>query len=350
MELRKIRDRHVLKSANSLITLKTSLLKFFNNIKQRVILNRRISVFLICVLIAALFWFLNALTKNYYTIISFPVAYQNLPQDKVLTRKLPKSISLSLYAEGYHLLYHKLKFNRDTIYIDVSNLNIYKTGKTYEARLPTTSKFDKIADQFSSEIKITRIIPDTIYFSFGNKKSKMIPVKVNAKVTFEKQYRMKDEIIYKPSAVLVEGLATLVDSIQVVETDSLIIDMLNKTMVKELKIKLPEQYESLSLSSDHVMAKVEVEQYTEATKEVPINIVNLPKDFSIKTFPEKVTITYLVAFSDFDNVTADHFKATVDYNKINTTNRLNVEISIAPDFVKVVKVVPSKVEYIIKKK
>lgn len=330
--------------------MKAALLKFFRRVKITVRFNKRLTAFLICIFIAGLFWFLNALTKNYNTVLSFPVAYQNLPENMVLTRKLPQNISLLLNAEGYHLLSHQLKFNRDTIYIDVSNLNIRANGKIYEAKMPTVTRFDKIASQLSPEIKITRIVPDTIYFSFGNKKSKNVPVKINASITFEKQYRLKDKISYKPASIQVEGLDRLVDSIKVLETDSLILNQLNKSVSGQLSIQLPDQYKSLVLSSNHVMVNVPVEQYTEASMEVPIEVINLPGNLTLKIFPEKVKITYWVAFSDFDRVLEDHFKAIVDYGKLNNTNRLNVEIRQLPGFVTVAKITPSKVEYIIQKK
>ena len=70
----------------------------------------------------------------------------------------------------------------------------------------------------------------------------------------------------------------------------------------------------------------------------------------MKIFPEKVQITYIVGFSDFDRVSEQMFAARVDYLKRDNGNRLSVEITRHPDFVKILKQDPSKVEYLIRKK
>ena len=313
-------------------------------------MNKRFSAFLVCLVVAALFWFLNALSKNYNAAIILPVVYQNLPNNKILTRKLPETISIELNAQGFLILAYQYKFINDSILIDAGNLNIRAVEDHYEARMTTASKLYRIARQFSPEVKINRISPDTIYFAFGNKKRKEIPVKLNYSISYEKQYRLRDRIIFTPSTISISGLDKTVDAIEFFDTDSLVLKEVNNTITTELPLKVPEQYSTLQVSAKSVHVTVPVEKYTEASVEVPIEVINLPQDRGMKIFPEKVQITYIVGFSDFDRVSEQMFAARVDYLKRDNGNRLSVEITRHPDFVKILKQDPSKVEYLIRKK
>ncbi len=299
---------------------------------------------------AAVFWFLMALSKNYNALISLPVVYQNLPENKIITSRLPKTISIELNALGFHLLGYQLKFYSDTVFVDVENLSLKETEGNYEAKLSTSSKLHRISRQFSQEIRVNRILPDTIYFTFGDKKSKEVPINLNKIISFEKQYRLRDRIIFSPASIKITGLDKLVDGVEFFDTDSLILYQLNQTLTIQLPLKIPEGYSSLEFSAKSVNVTIPVEKYTEASVEIPIEMVNLPNDMAIKIFPEKVKISYVVGFGDFDKVNSQMFSAQVDYLKRDNTNRLAVEISRHPDFVQVLKKQPLKVEYLILKK
>ncbi len=82
-----------------------------------------------------------------------------------------------------------------------------------------------------------------------------------------------------------------------------------------------------------------------------IDIINPNDRVSIKTFPEKVKITYFVALIDYNRVDHEMFKAQVNIPVIGklTPGKLKVNIVQFPSFVKIRKIVPDKVEYIILK-
>ena len=66
--------------------------------------------------------------------------------------------------------------------------------------------------------------------------------------------------------------------------------------------------------------------------------------------PEYVTISYLVAMKEYDHIDANSFKATVNYNFIKLKQKtLPVEISRIPSEVKVLKVEPANISYLIYK-
>lgn len=52
-------------------------------------LNRNIVSYLICVVIASILWFLNTLSKDYLTEITYPVKYTNFPGGKISRCRTP---------------------------------------------------------------------------------------------------------------------------------------------------------------------------------------------------------------------------------------------------------------------
>jgi YbbR domain-containing protein len=313
--------------------------------------RRKISAFFICFIVAALFWLMNTLSQHYNAFISFPVKYENLPDNKVLTRRLPESVYIELNARGFHILAYQIKLLRDTIKIDAGNLPIRNRNDFYEARLATATKLNRITRQFNDEIRVNRILPDTIYFVFGTKVSKEIPVKLNHQLSFEKQHRLNGNVTFEPATVMVEGLESAVNKIEFIETESLVLKNLNQSVNKQINLFLHPSYaEKIFLSNKTVTVKIPVEKYTEASVEVPLEVINLPENHTMKLFPEKVNINYIVGFTDYDKINEQMFTARVDYNKRDNTSRLPIEISRHPETVQILRVQPPKAEYLIRKR
>ena len=92
--------------------------------------NKKIVTYLVFVFIATIFWFLNALSKDYTTTVSYPVNYKNLPKDKILIRELPDKLFLEVKGGGFALLRYKISTAFQPINLNVSNQLNNKKPKT----------------------------------------------------------------------------------------------------------------------------------------------------------------------------------------------------------------------------
>ncbi|HYQ59128.1 MAG TPA: hypothetical protein VEP89_17420, partial [Draconibacterium sp.] len=84
--------------------------------------DKRVVVFLVCVFIATVLWFLNALEKDYTTTISYPVRYVSPPDHQFLANKPPEKLDLKVDAHGFTLLRHKLSFAYSPIILNLTNI------------------------------------------------------------------------------------------------------------------------------------------------------------------------------------------------------------------------------------
>ena len=83
--------------------------------------NKQVSVFLVCLMIAVVFWILLSLSNNYPASIAFPVSFKHPPKKKVVVNELPQSITLNLSTSGFSILSYYLLGKKDSISIDVSS-------------------------------------------------------------------------------------------------------------------------------------------------------------------------------------------------------------------------------------
>lgn len=311
--------------------------------------KNNLTVFFICLLLATLFWFLNAFTKNYDTLLTVPLKYVNLPKDKAVINQLPRNIGIEVSTYGFYLLTHKISEKQDTIEIS-GELIQERTGAFPRHYIRTRSLLDRFTEQLGTGVRVKNILTDTIYFEFDRLLTKKVPVKPNVYYTFEKQFLLDGQVSVKPSMVKITGPATMVDTVKFLFTERGEFLNLKESVSAEQGFQLPNET-SIRVVPEKVTVKIPVNKFTESTVTVPLHIENVPSKLSVKTFPNQVTITFLVSFSQYEKVSSDLFIATVDYSEAvkDKKSKLKVKVSKFPDFVNLVKVFPEKVEYIVKK-
>lgn len=83
---------------------------------------------------------------------------------------------------------------------------------------------------------------------------------------------------------------------------------------------------------------------------IPIQVMNNPGTETIKLLPGNITIKYLVAMKDYESINENSFKAVVNYEHIKEKQKnLQIEIIREPSEVKIIKVIPNTISYLIYK-
>ncbi|MFL5765522.1 MAG: YbbR-like domain-containing protein [Bacteroidia bacterium] len=311
-------------------------------------LNRRLVTFLFCVLLSVFFWLLMALSRNYTITVSFPVSYSNFPKDKLIANRLPANIDLELFSSGFNLMIYQIRQQKETVFVDLRDARPLHSQDHYF--MLCNEHIDKITSQFDPEIKVLQVRPDTIYIDFSKKSMRKLPVKPVLEVTYAEQYQQTDSTIVEPRFVNVSGPAEVLDKMEFVETVPATLKNVSSPVALRMEIARSNEFRQLEYEPSSVEVKVNVTKFTEAILELPIDVINLPKGYSLKTFPDKVSVRYQVAFDNYGKINALDFKAVVDYNKIEAgSNKLKVQLVTVPREVRSVKLSTEKVEYIIGK-
>ena len=82
------------------------LQRIFARIKS-IKLNQNLLVFGFFLLISSVFWFFNALNKEYYADLQVPITYINLPENKLVAGPLARKVDVKITAFGHKVMNYK---------------------------------------------------------------------------------------------------------------------------------------------------------------------------------------------------------------------------------------------------
>lgn len=314
----------------------------------RYMVSRRVSTFFVCLVLATIFWFLHMLSKEYNEVVCFPVEYVNFPKDKVVSNRLPDSLNIEVRTTGFSLLPFSFGESPQKIRIDVATAQKL-SGSDY-FYFAANTRIDRIARQLGSRFAPVRVQPDTIFFNYSKKATRLVPVHPRLHVECATDYRLADSVTASPANVLISGSEALVKRVNFVETEVKTIKDVDESTTVPLKIATTGEQRQLTIDPVSVNAVVKVAKFTEGSVQINVTAKNLPPGYKLQTIPSKVKVTYVTAVDEFKNVNAEMFNAVVDYKHIQAgSKKLKVTLSRVPLNVRGVRVEPEQVEFILKK-
>jgi hypothetical protein len=315
-------------------------------------LDKRLYVFIICLLFSSLFWLLTVFSKEYTTDISFNACFLNLPADKILIKDLPSKISVKVKASGFSLLGVQYSAKKDTLFIDASNVKKQISSKNSNEiyYLLLNNQLALMAEQLGGNMKVEKIFPDTVTFVFDQKSQKIVPIKLNLSYSFAKQYQLNGMVKVIPSNIIIKGPKSVLDEINFLETKVHDIKDIEVTQRHIIPLKEKEN-QSVDYGINSVVAEIPVEKYTEAEMMLPINLKNVPFGYVVKTFPAQVKVKYNVSLDNYDLIKAEQFSVVADLAAANdiSNNRIKLRLVKQPDKVSKAKIINPQVEFIMRK-
>jgi hypothetical protein len=284
------------------------------------------------------------LSKNYIADVEFNLTYTDIPQNKLLQNEPDEIIKLTINTVGFKLLGYSLK-NGDLNY-SLADINRKKGSEYYSL---TKSNINYLQSQLSAETVVLNVNPDTLYFDFGVKKSKKVRIIPNINLEFKPGYNMIKKYTIEPDFITLSGPAKIIDSIDNIHTEK--INWTNVSESFEERINLVIPVKSVTLDTSLVTITGKVEKITEGSFSLPFEVINLPNKFIISTYPKEVKIIYQVALNDYNKISENSFKVQCDYKQTEDNNLeyLIPKIVEKPEILFDIKIIPNKIEFLIKK-
>jgi len=326
--------------------LKIALVKKIKSIDKRIVM------FLIFVTISTMLWLMNALSKDYITEIECPITYHNIPDDYVFIGNTQKSVKLQISGRGFTLL----KYSLGSIALPYSvDLQSYFSGN--ERKQPSISfsyyistNKEQIQRFLNDEITVLDVSPSILQLSFDRLHAKKVKVLPQTLFTLAPQYRQKGNLKSKPDSVLVKGPKSVIDTLRYVYTSLIKDDNIKENKTYQTELVAPNQ---CNLGTKNTTVLLNVEQFTENTLEIPIQIINQPDTVKLTIFPNTVNVTFLVSFDDYEKIRATDFKAAIDYKDIkpqSTPQELKINLLFIPTETKLVRYWPQEARFIVNTK
>ncbi|MCZ4244881.1 CdaR family protein [Pedobacter punctiformis] len=312
-------------------------------IKLTQIEKRRVFSLLACLVLAVAAWLFMALNNKYVYTAKTVLIYKNFPQKRAFHPLQSDTVDLQVEGTGWQLLFARLRINPQSIAVSLNQLN----SKEF---IVFSDQLYNINKQLESSQKVISVKPDTLYFDFTKRTVKRVAIKLIKKIDFTKQYGISSDILLNPKYVTVTGPIEELDKITEWSTDTLKLSNLQNNAT----VRVPMQHsthKNVSIFPSTVEVKLPVDEFTEKTIEVPLKIINNRNYNSIKLYPKKIKVTFLVALSNYEQVDESFIQASVDADEWSNLhhNQFTVKITEFPDYCKLINISPSKIDFVVEK-
>jgi hypothetical protein len=320
------------------------------NIFLRILKNRNILVFLFFFALAAFLWFLNALNKEYSTIIKIPYKIENTPKNLRLEKDIAPELKINIYGHGYSILKQKIESIKLPVIIDFNNkqnsIVLHKENNSTKSFILTNDLIPNISKRFGDNLQITEISPDTIYFHLYDGSSKTLPIIPDIDYTMHAEYMLHGKYKLSPDSVVVHGHRNVLDTINSIKTTHTNLGIIGENNEKTLEL-MPQPY--LEYSIKNVTIKMPTEKFTETYKDINIKPINFPENFDHVILPDKIQVFYKTPLSLYNSITENNFEAYADYNK-QKNDIIEIDITSTNPNIEILRINPISITYFLEKR
>lgn len=310
-------------------------------IVKKQLFSKKVFTFLICLGIASLLWVVHTLNLNYKYVLHIPVKFVNLPTNKLIVGDLPEKLDIEIKTSGLKLLFIFFNKTKSELLIDFNSL---KTNAKSQAYSISNGNFS-LKNSINFNVEILKIRPDTLFFNATNAAARLIPVKLNLKTEMRPGYSITSKTLINPAFISVTGDSLAISKLDTIYSTPLILKDTYKNFSSTVLLK--NNNANIHFNVKDVQVNFSVDRLTEASIKVPVQFDNNENE-KIKLLPNIITVKYLVSMKDFDQIDANSFKVTVDYNQIKEKQKtLTVELLRKPSEVKIISIEPSTISYLI---
>ena len=298
------------------------------------------SLFLLCSFLA---WFISNLSDTYESRAYFTLNYRNLPDSLLLGKNSDHLIEAKLRTSGFQFLYYKIFKSR--IDIDVSEVEFQNGGYVLSEEILKR----QMDQQLSQNISLLDLDRNRLEVDLYQVDSKKIPIKAKLGLQLEQNYILDGKIKITPDSIEVKGPSNEIDTIKFVETSLIQLNNVNADFSNEVGLLFPKGLDNSIFSVGRVTVSGKVSKFSEKVFEVPIQVINIPQGYQIKTFPDVVTVLCKATIERLKELSASDFEIVADYSQLmgSESSTLFLEITESPQKVYDVKLESNTVNFVL---
>lgn len=263
---------------------------------------------LLSILAATIFWFFNALNKDYSANIDFPVAFHFDQSKFIPVEPLPGSVTLNVTGLGWDLF-------RRSVGLKVPPLQI-ALDHPADVRKIVASTLPVLFSAQLEGIKINYVLTDTVYLNIEPRISKTIRLKMDSiNLHLRKNYGLAGPVALQPDTAQIEGPQSLVRAFPDTLRMHLEDNQIDQTFDDILQLKMPSPL--IKVQPPVVGVQFQVEPYVTIDDTLALRIINVPH--KARTFVEsgKVHASYRVLEGQAKTIQPDSVTAILDLSSVS---------------------------------
>lgn len=304
--------------------------------------NREFLTFFFFLVLSTIFWLMTALNETYEREIGVPAYLVNIPKNVVVTSDMEDTVRVTVRDKGFALLAYTYGEGIRPINVNFQSAITRQLGYG----VVSSQELMKMVNQrFSGSSKIVQVKPDRLDFHYNYGLSRQVSVKMAGNVVPGKSFYLARTRFW-PEKVTVYGSKQALDSLRFVKTVPINITNFNDTVLRTVAL---ETIKGVKIVPNTVRIGLYPDILTEENIEVPITAVNMPEGKVLRTFPQRVTVNFIVGASMFRSISPEQFAVVVDYNEIidHPSDKCSIHLRETPQGVRNARLKMTQVDYLI---
>ncbi|RKY53171.1 MAG: hypothetical protein DRP93_06990 [Candidatus Neomarinimicrobiota bacterium] len=294
---------------------------------------------------AMILWFLIVSSQTYVGVVDLPLKVYEPRANMTLGQVLPHSIKVRVEGPG-RALYFERWSNKSSLILDVGNIS-------GNEKISLKNYFQERPNQvmLQSEMKFLEVVyPDSINVMIDNKVEKIVPVKIQSKITLRPGFILVNAP--ELSKVTLIGPRTLLHNYDQLQTAIINKDNADISFISTIPIVNPDP-ELLTISPEKIDVEFNIEMIGERTiSNIPIQVKNKPSDLEIQFIPNTVSLRVTGGNDQIQDLTRRDFYVYFDYLSqwFPNKNYYPVKITTPKEVLDVIQINPQQIEVVVIKK
>lgn len=304
--------------------------------------NREFLTFFFFLVLSTIFWLMTALNETYEREIGVPAYLVNIPKNVVVTSDMEDTVRVTVRDKGFALLAYTYGEGIRPINVNFQSAITRQSGYGV---VSSQELMKMINQRFCGSSKIVQVKPDRLDFHYNYGLSRQVSVKMSGHVVPGKSFYLARTRFW-PEKVTVYGSKQALDSLRFVKTVPINITNFNDTVLRTVAL---ETIKGVKIVPNTVRIGLYPDILTEENIEVPITAVNMPEGKVLRTFPQRVTVNFIVGASMFRSISPEQFAVVVDYNEIidHPSDKCSIHLRETPQGVRNARLKMTQVDYLI---
>lgn len=304
--------------------------------------NREFLTFFFFLVLSTIFWLMTALNETYEREIGVPAYLVNIPKNVVVTSDMEDTVRVTVRDKGFALLAYTYGEGIRPINVNFQSAITRQSGYGV---VSSQELMKMINQRFSGSSKIVQVKPDRLDFHYNYGLSRQVSVKMAGHVVPGKSFYLARTRFW-PEKVTVYGSKQALDSLRFVKTVPINITNFNDTVLRTVAL---ETIKGVKIVPNTVRIGLYPDILTEENIEVPITAINMPEGKVLRTFPQCVTVNFIVGASMFRSISPEQFAVVVDYNEIidHPSDKCSIHLRETPQGVRNARLKMTQVDYLI---
>lgn len=292
----------------------------------------------LCFFAAMVFWFFNALNKNYTSNISFPLEFDFDRQYYLAVDPLPNEVRINVTGNGWDLFRRSAGIKVPPLVIPLERPSEVK--KIVGTTLPAL---------FSSQLEtmqINFVVTDTIYIDVEPKVKRWLSLTIDSAVQYiQEGYGIAGDIQIMPDSIFIEGPLSVVTILPEPYNLRLNAANIGEDYSQEIEVRF-ENGHAINRNPPVVTVAFPVEPFIEVTEKIRLEVINIPEGANPEIGPTKISATLRILQNETDIIKSDSVKAVIDLKDFKRgVIKMAPEIIGIPAHAEVIKIDTIKITY-----